>query len=186
MPRSGIDQEQLIEIITEVFIDKGSEGATLTELSRATGLKKASLYYHFPGGKKEIIETVVRFVISRLESEVFSHLNSDINASICLSRMVNGFDKYCDGGKKNCIFISLNSGNQARELRDGITGQFKVWIHLLTKTIANTGISMKRSERMASDVFSSLYGSLALSQLLDEPKIFRKTTKRLQKKIARL
>ena len=53
MPRSGIDQEQLIEIITEVFIDKGSEGATLTELSRATGLKKASLYYHYPGGKKE-------------------------------------------------------------------------------------------------------------------------------------
>ena len=32
---------------------------------------------------------------------------------------------------------------------------------------------MKRSERIASDVFSSLYGSLALSQLLDEPKIFR-------------
>ena len=186
MPRSGIDQEQLIEIITEVFIDKGSEGATLTELSRATGLKKASLYYHFPGGKKEIIETVVRFAISQLESEVFSHLSSDISASICLGRMVNGFEKYCDGGKKNCIFISLNAGNQARELRDGITGQFKVWIHLLTKTIAKTGESMKRSERIASETFSSLYGSLALSQLLDEPKIFRKTTKRLQKKIASL
>ena len=186
MPRPGRDQKQLVEKITQVFLDKGNEGATLTEISRATGLKKASLYYHFPGGKKEIIETVVRFAIFRLESEVFSHLSSGIGAGTRLSSMVRSFEKYCDGGKTNCILMTINSGSQAKELSDGIAGQFKVWINLLTNTIAYTGESMKRSERIASEIFSSLYGSLALSQLLHDPKVFRKTTKRLQKKFANL
>ena len=186
MARPGIDYNQLVDTIVDVFIGKGCEGATLSELSKATGLKKASLYYHFPDGKREIIEIIARKTINRLESEVFSHVTAEISLNTCLSRMISGFDKYCDGGRKNCVLVILNSGNHSDEIRSGIIGQFNTWINRLSRTIASSGKSKKISDRIASETLSKLYGSLTLSQLLDDPKIFRKTTKRLRKQFEKL
>ncbi len=45
---------ELITILDDVFRRRGYEGATLSVLSRACGLGKASLYHHFPGGKDEM------------------------------------------------------------------------------------------------------------------------------------
>ena len=186
MTRPGIDHNQLVDRIIDVYVDKGSEGATISELSKATGLKKASLYYHFPGGKGEIIEIIARKTINRLESEVFSHLASGTSLHAYLSMMMDGFEKYCDGGRKKCVLVILNSGNHPNEIRSGIIRQFNIWIDRLSKAIASTGRSKKGSDRIASEIFANLYGSLTLSQLLDDPKIFRKTSKRLRKQFENL
>ncbi|MFT7651655.1 MAG: TetR/AcrR family transcriptional repressor of lmrAB and yxaGH operons, partial [Candidatus Azotimanducaceae bacterium] len=47
----AIDKTQLTEDLRQVFITRGYDGATLAHLSASTGLSKASLYHHFPGGK---------------------------------------------------------------------------------------------------------------------------------------
>ena len=53
-------------------------------LSQATGLQKASLYHHFPGGKNEMLETAVLATIVELARQVFRFLetNGDAGARI--------------------------------------------------------------------------------------------------------
>jgi len=53
-------RDALLRQLGQVFRERGYEGATLTQLAAATGLGKASLYHHFPGGKAEMADVLVR------------------------------------------------------------------------------------------------------------------------------
>ncbi|MCH8014302.1 MAG: helix-turn-helix transcriptional regulator, partial [Candidatus Dadabacteria bacterium] len=73
-----IDNETLIRKLTQVFRDYGYEGASLTNLSKATGLKKASLYHRFPGGKEEMAIEVLNKAGKWIEENIVSPLNSNL------------------------------------------------------------------------------------------------------------
>ena len=62
MPAPKITDEDLLERLTRVFQDHGFEGASLSRISEATGLEKASLYHRFPGGKNQMAEAVLAHV----------------------------------------------------------------------------------------------------------------------------
>ena len=44
--------KDLVDKLTDIFCEYGYDGTSLTILSQNTGLGRASLYYHFPGGKR--------------------------------------------------------------------------------------------------------------------------------------
>ncbi len=50
-----VTRDEVIERLAGVFRSSGFERATLTELSRASGLQRSSLYHLFPGGKAQRI-----------------------------------------------------------------------------------------------------------------------------------
>ena len=54
-----ITDGQLTEALTRVFQTYGYDGATLSRISDATGLQRASLYHRFPGGKEEMAKFVL-------------------------------------------------------------------------------------------------------------------------------
>jgi len=59
---AALDAKEKAEIVGRLFIvfqDKGYEGASLADLSQATGLGKSSLYHHFPRGKEQMAEAVL-------------------------------------------------------------------------------------------------------------------------------
>src|SRR3954454_5676749 len=66
---------ELIAILDDVFRRRGYEGATLSELSRACNLGKASLYHHFPGGKEEMATVLLRRAIAELNDIAFRQLD---------------------------------------------------------------------------------------------------------------
>ena len=60
MPAQKITREDALDRITAVFRKWGYEGATLRMISEATGLGRASLYHHFPGGKDDMARAANR------------------------------------------------------------------------------------------------------------------------------
>ena len=184
MPRPGIDQEQLITSIATVFAERGYEGATMAELSRATGLQKASLYYHYPGGKDEMLGAVVRASVNRLDTMVFSHLRTTNPPRERIARLLDGFDTYCDRGRANCVLSVVAHGTSAAAFKPGIAAQFGAWLKILAKTLEDSGMSAKRANRVARETLSTLYGSLIASRLLDDLKVYAQATKRLRKQLA--
>ena len=51
MRPSKISDEKVFQGLSDVFRRKGYDGASYSDLMKATGLVKASLYHRFPGGK---------------------------------------------------------------------------------------------------------------------------------------
>jgi TetR/AcrR family transcriptional regulator, lmrAB and yxaGH operons repressor len=60
----SISEADLIGRLSLVFRDRGYEGAALADLASAAGLKKASLYHRFPGGKQQMAEEVMAAAIA--------------------------------------------------------------------------------------------------------------------------
>lgn len=67
--RPGYDQEQMLEVIVEVFTDHGYEAATLELIAKRLGLSKSAVYHHFTS-KAEMLELALDRVLGAL-GEVF-------------------------------------------------------------------------------------------------------------------
>jgi AcrR family transcriptional regulator len=59
MPPALISRNEVIARVMAVVRREGYDGASLAELSKATGLGKSSLYHHFPDGKNDMVAAVL-------------------------------------------------------------------------------------------------------------------------------
>ncbi len=172
---------QLTAILDDVFRRRGYEGATLSELSRACGLGKASLYHHFPGGKEEMASLLLRRAIAELNDLAYRHLDRPAPWRERLCGFVDGFAEYCAGGTRNCLIAEFTATAARARFGEEIQLQTELWLRQLSAVFGETGSSEKRSRRRARELLSSLYGALVVARLLNDPKPFLQATQRLRK-----
>ena len=177
------DQAQLLNQLLPVFRDHGYEGATLNMLATATGLGKASLYHHFPGGKAEIAATLLRQAVARLEKMAFARLGKRGSAAKRLHEFVDGFSAYTDDGESPCVIMAFSQGSAWEVHGASIAEQFRSWSALLAATLEEAGYKPKRAQREASTLLGQLYGELLMAKLHGEPKRFRQSMKRIRKNL---
>lgn len=48
VPRTGTRREEILAVATKLFSDRGYDGASMETLAKNVGLRKASLFHHFP------------------------------------------------------------------------------------------------------------------------------------------
>jgi AcrR family transcriptional regulator len=180
-----IDKDDLVAALDAVFRRRGYEGATLSELSRACGLSKASLYHHFPGGKEEMAHVLLRRAVAELNHRAYRHLDRPAPWHERLTGFIEGFSDYCEGGERNCLLVELAATAARGKFIDEIERQTQVWLHQLSGVFGETGISAKRARRRALELQNSLYGALVMARLSNDSKPFRQTIRRLCRGIAR-
>jgi AcrR family transcriptional regulator len=59
MSKVDSKKNDILNVAQNMFATKGFEATTTREISKAAGISDGSLYYHFPDGKKEILDTIV-------------------------------------------------------------------------------------------------------------------------------
>lgn len=169
------------------FRNVGYDGATLVALSQATGLGKASLYYHFPGGKREMAEELLRASVAELNQMAFRHLAKKKKPpQERLQRFLSGFSDYVSQGQENCLAAMFVLGGERSTFQDAIKQQTESWLVQLRETYASTGLSDKKSHRKALELYTSLYGALCVARMLDDAKVFQQTVNRLGKAVVSL
>ena len=172
----------LIADLATVFQARGYEGATLTHLAAATGLSKASLYHHFPGGKAEIVAVLVRDAVADLH-QAFARLQGTDPPDVKLKRFVDAFADYVEAGRGHCLVAVLIQGSIAEQHGDLIAKQFEDWRDALATQFEALGSKPKRARREAGELLASLYGLLLTGKLLRDPDHFRRGIRRLKRGI---
>lgn len=93
-------RQLILERALEFFTDKGYEGASMEDIARAVGIRKASLYAHFEGKERiflnvfdDIVEEYAR-TIEKLTAP------SEEDALARLERIFLEFIGYCHGNRK--------------------------------------------------------------------------------------
>jgi len=180
MSESAVKLE-LIAILDDVFRRRGYEGATLSELSRACSLGKASLYHHFPGGKDEMANVLLRRAIAELNESAFRPLDRPGPWRERLVAFIDGFSHYCADGTRNCLIAEFTATAARYKFGDEIQRQTTEWLRQLTQAFAETGAHEKRARRRARELLSTLYGALVVARLLNDPTPFQQTVQRLRK-----
>jgi TetR/AcrR family transcriptional repressor of lmrAB and yxaGH operons len=183
MASRGQSRETLLSSLREVFEAKGYDGATLTQLAAASGLGKASLYHHFPGGKQEMAAVLLRGSVAQLEQLAFARLASRLPVRERLENFIDGFSDYVRDGEGNCLVAVLAQGSVESTHGQMIAQQYAEWIGRLQATFEDAGLKPKRAGRVASDLLASLYGHLVIDKLCGRSGQFKKHLKRLKKNL---
>src|SRR5690242_957274 len=104
----SVDEEELLSRLASVFRDLGYEGASLSDLSEAAGLQKASLYHRFPGGKQQMAEEVLSSALSWFSEHVLAPLKAEGSAETRVAMVARQLDAFYAGGRKACLLNMLS------------------------------------------------------------------------------
>ncbi len=124
-------RESVLVVAEELFGEHGYRGVTLGDVAEALGMRKASLYYHFPGGKEELYVEVMYKMLERYRSE-----------------MEDAIEKASPGIRDQLRAAVESMLNQPPVSLEGLVRQDM------------PAISKERSERLMPVAFQALHGPL--------------------------
>ena len=126
----SIADEDLMVRLTEVFRELGYEGASLVALSEATGLKRASLYHRFPGGKEQMAREVLMAADAWVTEHILEPLVSNKPPEVRVRQMIKALSEFYAGGKQACLLNMLSSPDMDKgPFSKHIRAAFKAWTY---------------------------------------------------------
>jgi len=161
-------RKKIIDTVIELLKIKGYNGVGLQEIVTASGTPKGSLYFHFPGGKDEIVETaikqhgenvdkffkkvflgstdiatafkkVIMFWINELESSDFTKGCPIANTTVDLPSIANTTQEVC----ASCFY----------RMKD-----------VMAERLRRDGMHPTEAKKQAAFVLSSLVGAIIMSK----------------------
>lgn len=170
----SIDDDALMGRLAAVFADVGYHGASLAMLAEAAGLKKASLYHRFPGGKQEMAEEVLGTVEDWIAAEVVAVAESEAPPADRLTRMASAFDALYHGGSTSCLLNMLSSPGAAQDpFRARTRRAFETLISAFARLARDAGATSADADKRARRAVMLLQGSLVLARGTGDPQPFR-------------
>lgn len=176
-------KETYIPYLIRLFRKFGYDGATLSKISEATGLGKASLYHHFPGGKDEMVETVLDFLQQWLAQNILTALTSQGDALTRLQRMCDRLSELYEGGHQPCMSAILLMGSARDIFHTRVNALFCVWINAIANVLIEDGMDEELAKYRGEDAVIAIQGSLILSQGLNDPSPFMRVIQQLPRQL---
>lgn len=165
MPRPPAHtKSELLSKLSDVFRHHGLDGTSMQTLAQVTGLSKASLYHHFPGGKDEMAEKVLVEEGRRLQALVLLPLDGPepIDA---LCESFDGVGEFYGGDVPQCLMNSIMLGRGQTLFRDRIAAVVGVWRQRLAALYGAAGGSDEEAHAWALYALERLQGSLILCRV---------------------
>lgn len=177
-------KETYVPCLLRLLRQYGYDGATLTKISEATGLGKASLYHHFPGGKDEMVEAVLNFLESWLEQNILQPLSKPGGAKTRLQQMCERLNEFYEGGEQPCLFAILLLGSARDVFHAKVKNLFQAWIDAMADVLIEAGMTPTLARQRSEDAAIAVQGALILAQGLDDPAPFQRVIRELPQKLA--
>jgi TetR/AcrR family transcriptional regulator, lmrAB and yxaGH operons repressor len=185
MPAPLIAKEEVIARITRTFQAQGYDGTSLSDLSRETGLVKASLYHYFPDGKKGMAEAALEAFSQTFAQLVIAPLLSDADPRDRLLAMIDGMNTAYNGGDDLCLFALLSVGDTKDLFHASITPKVQQLLLALSNTLLAMGLTSEQAANRTEQLIVEVEGALIVSRVMGDPGIFKRTLKRMQDQISR-
>jgi len=174
-----ISQEEAITRIAEVFRCHGYEGTSLSMISEATGLGRASLYHRFPGGKEDMALGVLKLIQQQLESEVLVPLRNPGEPRHRVEEWAESVSTLYSGGRSKCLLGVLSLGGSSDRFAAQLGRAFSTWIDALAPVLIESGIAPSEALCRSKDAVSMIQGALIVSRSLNEVGYFQGVVRRL-------
>jgi TetR/AcrR family transcriptional regulator, lmrAB and yxaGH operons repressor len=178
-------KDTYIPCLLKLFRQYGYDGATLTKISEATGLGKASLYHHFPGGKDEMVQEVMNYLDRWLAENVLSNLQGNGTALEKLQQMCDRLSELYEAGRMPCMSATLLLGSARDLFQERIQARYCAWIDAVAQVLVDAGLERATAQQRGEDLVIALQGSLIVAQGLNRPEIFQRSLYQLPQQLCR-
>ena len=176
-------KETYIPKLFSLFRQYGYDGATLSKISEATGLGKASLYHHFPGGKDEMVEAVLAYSRNWFKENVESLLTGAGTPEERLQQMCDHIDKLYACGTEPCVLAILQAGTGRDQFHPHVKTALAAWIDAIATVLGEAGCDESLARQRGEDAIIAIQGALIVSQSLDNPALFQRVIQTLPQRL---
>lgn len=179
MPRQLRTRDQALDDVTRALHSYGFEGATLSRLQAASGLKPSSLYNYFPGGKEEMAAAALGRSRAAVREAVAAALVHEGPADQQLRILCNALARLYDGGRGACLMNLFGVGDSAERLAGPLKDWAEELVGALASIVATRGVWPDEARRRAEDGLIAIQGALVVSRALASTEPFERTMREL-------
>jgi len=148
-----------------VFREMGYAGASLSKLSEATGLKRASLYHRFPGGKEEIAVETVAALRRWVEAQIITPLKTPGTAQARLEAAAEAFALLYDHGKEACLINLFGStGTTPSAVVEAVQALLSSIIGAISTLLEEAGVPGDVARARATTAIATIEGAVVLAR----------------------
>ncbi len=174
MPAPLLPRDEVVQRLTQVIREHGYDGATLSRMSQATGLGKASLYHYFPRGKEQIAEEVLARSGAWLEEHAIGPLREAGPPRARLERLGRALSTFYAGGESACLLDLLSVGGAGALFAQTIRASLGRMEAAIAGVRVEAGLAPDAAARRAEDALIALQGALVVSRAKNSTEPFRR------------
>jgi TetR/AcrR family transcriptional repressor of lmrAB and yxaGH operons len=160
-------RERMVETTATLVHRRGFHGTSLNEILLESGAPRGSLYYHFPGGKEELVLEATRqgvAIVTQLLKDVLTgspDLAGGVRAFIEAAAHVLRDSRFVFGCPVAPIVLDSPESSALTEV---CQEALEEWQHVLVEALGSGGIERGRAESLATVVVCALEGGLILAR----------------------
>jgi len=143
------------------------------------------LYHHFPGGKDEMVESVLNHLEQKVAHHLIPTLRGEGDAPTRLKRMCDLLYEVYEGGNQPCMFAILLMGSARDVFHAKVQLLLQDWIAVMVQVLIEAGMAESLAQQRAEDGVISIQGALILSQALNDPTVFQRVLQQLPQNLCR-
>lgn len=182
MVRKIAERGDAIPALAEIFREHGFAGASLSEITKRTGLGKGSLYHFFPNGKEEMAQVVLDDVAGWFETNVFMPLRESEDPAAGIDHMFKAVVRFFHAGRRICLVGTFALDDTRDRFASEIQSYFAAWTRVLAAALKRGGFGTRAARETAEDVVAGIQGALVLARAHDDPALFTRAMKRLHQR----
>lgn len=159
---------RMIETTARLLQHRGYHGTALSDILAASGAPRGSLYFHFPGGKDQLVIEATRAAVEETTQVLRETLGKSKNpaqgvrAFVEMAAHIMRETEYTFGCPVAPVILDATSG--LAELDALCRQAFEEWVGLFKDAFVEGGIPAKRAQALALLVESSLEGLLLIAR----------------------
>ena len=186
MARPTVSREVLIDRLSAVFREYGYDGASLSRLSEATGLVKASLYYQFPKGKEDMAAAVLGAIQADFERVLAGPFSDrSLPPEKRMRILGEGLSTIYHGGRSFCLVDVFGIGEAGHLFKSHLGGMIVALSKAVTGLLEDAGFSAHEAAAGAEETLIAVQGALVLSRATHDTGAFERVIAGLPKRVQR-
>lgn len=159
---------RMLDTTARLLQHRGYHGTSLSDILGESGAPRGSLYFHFPGGKDQLVIEATRAAVAQATHELRDTLASakspaaGVRAFVEAAAAILQETSYTFGCPVAPVILDA-TGN-LKELADLCRQAFEEWVELLRRSFVAAGIPNRRAYGLALLVEASIEGLLLIAR----------------------
>lgn len=157
----------MIRSAYQLFRERGYSGTGFREISAHSGVAKGAVYHHFPSGKAELAENVIRLA-GREVGDLLEEGASSVDPADLVAGFAAGWAAHVTGSNyaAGCAIAAIVAESQhgAPELAQAAAEAFGRWRTILADSLVHHGVRRARAQQLATLAVAAVEGGVILAR----------------------
>jgi AcrR family transcriptional regulator len=165
---TGKTRKRLVTSTIELLRRQGAHGTGLQEVLAHSGAPRGSLYFHFPGGKAELVREAIEEAAGVVDRRLKQTLDREESAAAAVEAFIlrYGEEMARTGFSEGCPIagVALDVGPEGDRLRAACDWALTGWVTMVAERLRGDGWDPEEAESLALTSLAALEGGLILSR----------------------